>query len=129
MRRLLVIAALFLCLPVSSFAQEEWLEFASPEDKFSITFPGKPAVQSITWPSEYGAVFPGRVYTVQRGASKYSVTVIDYREAEAIHSKIPKTPSFDDPRYWQMDIQDRKSTRLNSSHGYISYAVFCLKKK
>src|SRR2546422_6920576 len=26
-------------------------------------------------------------------------------------------------------IRDRKSTRLNSSHGYISYAVFCLKKK
>src|SRR2546429_3552300 len=25
--------------------------------------------------------------------------------------------------------RDRKSTRLNSSHGYISYAVFCLKKK
>src|SRR2546422_1794054 len=29
------------------------------------------------------------------------------------------------PRRWR----DRKSTRLNSSHGYISYAVFCLKKK
>src|SRR2546422_4930133 len=28
-----------------------------------------------------------------------------------------------------VDPQDRKSTRLNSSHGYISYAVFCLKKK
>src|SRR2546422_7898749 len=27
------------------------------------------------------------------------------------------------------DTADRKSTRLNSSHGYISYAVFCLKKK
>src|SRR2546422_2945356 len=27
------------------------------------------------------------------------------------------------------DTLDRKSTRLNSSHGYISYAVFCLKKK
>src|SRR2546422_6435950 len=27
------------------------------------------------------------------------------------------------------DHRDRKSTRLNSSHGYISYAVFCLKKK
>src|SRR2546429_5227695 len=26
-------------------------------------------------------------------------------------------------------VLDRKSTRLNSSHGYISYAVFCLKKK
>src|SRR2546429_3148312 len=35
---------------------------------------------------------------------------------------------------WLTDRQieaarDRKSTRLNSSHGYISYAVFCLKKK
>src|SRR2546422_3291920 len=28
-----------------------------------------------------------------------------------------------------MKALDRKSTRLNSSHGYISYAVFCLKKK
>src|SRR2546422_8447114 len=27
------------------------------------------------------------------------------------------------------EVPDRKSTRLNSSHGYISYAVFCLKKK
>src|SRR2546422_1175959 len=29
----------------------------------------------------------------------------------------------------EVDLRDRKSTRLNSSHGYISYAVFCLKKK
>src|SRR2546422_8376925 len=29
----------------------------------------------------------------------------------------------------RLPAQDRKSTRLNSSHGYISYAVFCLKKK
>src|SRR5687768_18221503 len=28
-----------------------------------------------------------------------------------------------------LGVGDRKSTRLNSSHGYISYAVFCLKKK
>src|SRR2546422_5978791 len=28
-----------------------------------------------------------------------------------------------------LSLRDRKSTRLNSSHGYISYAVFCLKKK
>jgi len=30
---------------------------------------------------------------------------------------------------WEYTVVDRKSTRLNSSHGYISYAVFCLKKK
>src|SRR2546422_2183928 len=45
----------------------------------------------------------------------------------------------DDPRHGAMRrsgtrshfrvSRDRKSTRLNSSHGYISYAVFCLKKK
>src|SRR2546422_4214841 len=34
-------------------------------------------------------------------------------------SKIPRV----------IEVLDRKSTRLNSSHGYISYAVFCLKKK
>src|SRR2546422_1972054 len=49
-----------------------------------------------------------------------------------------------DLRFWDVDahinliafkqsgdrrVRDRKSTRLNSSHGYISYAVFCLKKK
>src|SRR2546422_3986887 len=37
------------------------------------------------------------------------------------------------PRTWKSPSlptrRDRKSTRLNSSHGYISYAVFCLKKK
>src|SRR5687768_18065886 len=39
----------------------------------------------------------------------------------------------DRDRHGEVDVadvvQDRKSTRLNSSHGYISYAVFCLKKK
>src|SRR2546429_3723994 len=32
-------------------------------------------------------------------------------------------------RLRKCEVKDRKSTRLNSSHGYISYAVFCLKKK
>src|SRR2546429_2915143 len=41
--------------------------------------------------------------------------------------------SEDDQRFHRAGardpLADRKSTRLNSSHGYISYAVFCLKKK
>src|SRR2546422_2809813 len=37
-------------------------------------------------------------------------------------------PAFSYP-FGITSIIDRKSTRLNSSHGYISYAVFCLKKK
>src|SRR5256884_1820843 len=39
------------------------------------------------------------------------------RRGEVVHERAP----------W--NVGDRKSTRLNSSHGYISYAVFCLKKK
>src|SRR2546429_5006695 len=45
----------------------------------------------------------------------------------------PSSPAAIPPRVYsrQRDgtYRDRKSTRLNSSHGYISYAVFCLKKK
>src|SRR2546429_6711607 len=37
---------------------------------------------------------------------------------------VPRLAGVDGP-----PVVDRKSTRLNSSHGYISYAVFCLKKK
>src|SRR3989449_5945836 len=40
----------------------------------------------------------------------------------------PFTP-IGDKRVHPPRNRDRKSTRLNSSHGYISYAVFCLKKK
>src|SRR5687768_18001164 len=36
---------------------------------------------------------------------------------------------FENPADREVVGLDRKSTRLNSSHGYISYAVFCLKKK
>src|SRR2546422_7589941 len=41
------------------------------------------------------------------------------------HSGACRGPDSREP----LPLKDRKSTRLNSSHGYISYAVFCLKKK
>src|SRR5687768_17715898 len=53
--------------------------------------------------------------TVGLGDSR--LTAEDRLEADAV-GRIATDPAV-----------DRKSTRLNSSHGYISYAVFCLKKK
>src|SRR5438034_1692429 len=47
-------------------------------------------------------------------------------EPELAHHQLRPTP---DPRDKTWAIRDRKSTRLNSSHTVISYAVFCLKKK
>jgi hypothetical protein len=81
------------------------MEFVSTEDHFSIVFPGKPTVQTITWPSEYGAVFPGRVYSVQQGPNRYTVTVIDYSDAPSIHAKIKKPESFQQDIYAQIDVQ------------------------
>src|SRR2546429_6287838 len=46
-----------------------------------------------------------------------------YARRDAQLSAVGRTRGF------AYDSLDRKSTRLNSSHGYISYAVFCLKKK
>src|SRR2546422_7285035 len=48
----------------------------------------------------------------------------------SVNAILPETGSFIDRlRRFVLSSRDRKSTRLNSSHGYISYAVFCLKKK
>src|SRR5207245_8994100 len=47
----------------------------------------------------------------------------------AAHSRQPRRPVFCRPVRQRGYVADRKSTRLNSSHGSISYAVFCLKKK
>src|SRR2546429_1924497 len=48
--------------------------------------------------------------------------------AELIHGRALSGADIEN-RPGQTWSLDRKSTRLNSSHGYISYAVFCLKKK
>src|SRR2546429_749716 len=51
-------------------------------------------------------------------------------QAELPHTKKgTSAPRSSAMRCSSRRVRDRKSTRLNSSHGYISYAVFCLKKK
>src|SRR2546426_6801062 len=51
---------------------------------------------------------------------------VDRTTCKAAHRSV--TTATDTPSCWERRI-DRKSTRLNSSHLVISYAVFCLKKK
>src|SRR3712207_7651150 len=47
---------------------------------------------------------------------------------EGGHLRLALVPPVGE-RSLRIDVEDRKSTRLNSSHANISYAVFCLKKK
>src|SRR2546429_6468543 len=54
-----------------------------------------------------------------------SETVAEFTRRQAGVPESTRALGWDTPS----DSGDRKSTRLNSSHGYISYAVFCLKKK
>src|SRR5438034_4077976 len=49
--------------------------------------------------------------------------IVDFFSGYTRHLPFPKAGPY------VSEIQDRKSTRLNSSHTVISYAVFCLKKK
>src|SRR3712207_7558776 len=48
---------------------------------------------------------------------------------EGTEDFVPSTPASEYIKEEDKDDEDRKSTRLNSSHANISYAVFCLKKK
>src|SRR2546422_6682077 len=50
-------------------------------------------------------------------------------EVSTYPGKFRDSPDAGDDEQCSQRKIDRKSTRLNSSHGYISYAVFCLKKK
>src|SRR2546429_2167387 len=66
-------------------------------------------------------------------ATPLSVTALaSAPESTTLARSVPggTTPAFSSAcRTTSPPSTDRKSTRLNSSHGYISYAVFCLKKK
>ena len=85
----LVPAAFVLFLSAPSFAQE-WIEYASRADCFSVNFPGEPKVREITYPTEYGITLPGRVHSYEDGPNRYSVTVVDYTIAEKIHTERSK---------------------------------------
>ena len=79
----LVLAALVLSVSRPSFAQE-WIEFASQEERFTCLFPTQPKVTETTWTSEYGAVLPVHVYSATQGQSRYSLTAVDYNPIERL---------------------------------------------
>src|SRR2546422_2570377 len=78
----------------------------------STLFPYTTLFRSKAWASSCGVECPGRSDRRQR------------RDAMAT-----RVESWRNRKTLILSRTDRKSTRLNSSHGYISYAVFCLKKK
>ncbi len=91
MRRIpLISIALMFSISGSLFAQE-WIEFASREDRFTCLFPSQPKVTTTTYRSEYGADLPARVYSVTQGESRYSVTVVDYNQVRPLLTEKSKS--------------------------------------
>jgi len=69
--RLLPFVAVLIAAPASA---QEWTDFTSKIDRFTVNLPSEPKSQDLKWESEYGAVFPGRGASViqlqRRGWSK-----------------------------------------------------------
>ena len=80
MRLISAVAILFMAGP--AFAQE-WIEYIDREELFQINFPGQPTVRDTTYKSELDEDLPARVYTAKEGPATYTLTVVNYKDAEA----------------------------------------------
>jgi hypothetical protein len=100
----LTAALCVLLLAQPALAQQEWTEYVNKVDRFSVPAPGEPKVETITWDSEYGAKFPARVYRWQQNANRYSITVVDFNDAEKIHAALKHEAYVGGVGYWVIDI-------------------------
>jgi len=124
--KILISTACVLSVSVSLFAQE-WVEFASREDRFTCNFPTQPKITETTYRSQHEADLPARVYSATQGQSRYSVTVVDFNQAQRILTEKAKScpegaePCLGGPGdegHWKSDIR-----------GAIEYASWQLMKR
>jgi hypothetical protein len=118
--------AFALSVSGSLFAQE-WVEFASREDRFTCNFPTQPKIAETTYRSQHEADLPARVYSATQGQSRYAVTVVDYNQAQRILTEKAKSCPVGaetclgapgDEGHWKADIR-----------GAIDYASWQLMKR
>ena len=124
MHKVAALMAMLVCVPVSAYGQE-WTEYRNVEDGFQILFPGQPTVTSTAWTSQAGFILPERVHSIQKGAERYSVRVIDYRDVERMGAeKAKKCPAGAEPclgnrelagiGYWRHDVRGAQTYALLS---------------
>ena len=83
--RLCLLVPALLLLPRTGRGQE-WIEYVSRADLFTINFPAQPKVENIDWKTEFGLVLPGHVTRYDTADSHYLVTVVDYSNVQKIHA-------------------------------------------
>ncbi len=90
MRLMPLVAVAYLTFASVPALAQEWIEYVSRDDLFTVNFPAEPDVQHITYATEYGLTLPARMYRSGSGGSRYSVTVVDYAPAEKTHAERSK---------------------------------------
>ena len=78
---LVLVTLVALCAPAVG---QDWVEFVSRDDRFTITFPAQPTITTTTYTSQFGAQLPARLYAATVGPRRFSVLVADYANIEAI---------------------------------------------
>jgi hypothetical protein len=127
--RVIAIFVSVMLLVAGTAAAQEWEEFVSKDDGFKVDFPGAPKVADVTWKSQMDYVLPGKVYSVDKGKERYSMTVVDYRSLEQQGIERAKTceegnqqcrqnAGIMGPGYWKHD-----------ERGAVMYATFKLIQK
>jgi len=97
--------ALILIASATASAQG-WVEYINKTDLFIVNFPGDPVITETTHHSAYDADFPARAYTVDNERGRYQITVVDYRETEAIHlARTDRTEANSSSSVWITDVR------------------------
>ena len=90
--RTLGVARLFLLVPIVLFLLpgvgrgQEWIEYVSRDDLFTVNFPAQPTVSTVDWKTEYGLTLPSHVHRYDTANSHYLVTVVNYSDVQKIHA-------------------------------------------
>ncbi len=104
MRAITILPTAFIVLSSVPVCAETWTTYVDQSLFFSVNFPAEPEVREISYPSEYGATFPAHVYTVQNGPNFYSVTVVDFTDAQRVYLELPdKTDEASSAGLWLYD--------------------------
>ncbi|WP_428101307.1 hypothetical protein [Candidatus Rariloculus sp.] len=127
LRTISVMTAFSVALPVGLSHAQGWRQYTSANDNFRIHAPSEFEVEDIAYPSEYGAVVPARIYSYEDGANRYSVTVVDYTDARAIHAARPDRTEADYELYWEVDVRASvtyAAANLRKRGGEVTYDAY-----
>ena len=79
------IALVLMSLGSGILHAQAWVEYIDESERFIVNFPGEPEVLDTVYLTELGATMPARSYAVDNPPNHFSLTVVDYTEADRIH--------------------------------------------